>query len=43
MDPERDYGLRAKFGIEPQDLLGKLGGKRDPRSPETLGEDREDP
>ena len=26
VDPERDSGLLAKFGIEPQDLLGKLGG-----------------
>jgi len=26
VDPERDSGLLAKFGIDPQDLLGKLGG-----------------
>ena len=26
VDPERDSGLFAKFGIDPQDLLGKLGG-----------------
>ena len=26
VDPERDSGLLAKFGIEPQDLLSKLGG-----------------
>jgi hypothetical protein len=25
VDPERDSGLLAKFGIEPQDLLSKLG------------------
>jgi hypothetical protein len=27
VDPERDSGLLAKFGIDPQDLLGGLGGK----------------
>ncbi len=26
VDPERDSGLLAKFGIDPQDLLGKFGG-----------------
>jgi hypothetical protein len=26
VDPERDSGLLAKFGIDPQGLLGKLGG-----------------
>jgi hypothetical protein len=26
VDPERDSGLLAKFGIDPQDVLGKLGG-----------------
>jgi hypothetical protein len=26
VDPERDSGLLAKFGIDRQDLLGKLGG-----------------
>ena len=26
VDPDRDSGLLAKFGIEPQDLLSKLGG-----------------
>jgi hypothetical protein len=26
VDPERDSGLVARFGIDPQDLLGKLGG-----------------
>ena len=26
VDPERDSGLLAKFGIDPQDLLSKLGG-----------------
>ena len=26
VDPERDSGLLAKFGIEPQDLLTKFGG-----------------
>jgi hypothetical protein len=26
VDPERDSGLLAKFGIEPQDLLAKFGG-----------------
>jgi hypothetical protein len=26
VDPERDSGLLAKFGIEPQDLLSKFGG-----------------
>jgi hypothetical protein len=25
VDPERDSGLLAKFGLEPQDVLGKLG------------------
>ena len=27
VDPERDSGLLAKLGIDPQDLLGKLGGR----------------
>ena len=27
VDPERDSGLLAKFGIDPSDLLGKLGGR----------------
>jgi hypothetical protein len=27
VDPERDAGLLQKFGIDPQDILGKLGGK----------------
>jgi hypothetical protein len=26
VDPERDSGLLQKFGLEPKDLLGKLGG-----------------
>ena len=26
VDPERDSGLLAKFGLEPKDLLSKLGG-----------------
>ena len=26
VDPERDAGLLQKFGLEPKDLLGKLGG-----------------
>jgi hypothetical protein len=26
VDTERDSGLLAKLGIEPQELLGKLGG-----------------
>jgi hypothetical protein len=26
VDPERDSGLLAKFGIDPQDLLSKFGG-----------------
>jgi hypothetical protein len=26
VDPERDSGLLAKFGIDPQDLLAKFGG-----------------
>jgi hypothetical protein len=26
VDPERDSGLLTKFGLEPKDLLGKLGG-----------------
>ena len=25
VDPERDSGLLAKFGIDPQELLGKFG------------------
>jgi hypothetical protein len=27
VDPESDSGLLAKFGIDPQDLIGKLGGQ----------------
>lgn len=26
VDTEQDSGLLAKFGLNPQDLLGKLGG-----------------
>jgi hypothetical protein len=26
VDTERDSGLLAKLGIDPQDLIGKLGG-----------------
>jgi hypothetical protein len=26
VDPERDSGLLEKFGLDPQDLLSKLGG-----------------
>jgi hypothetical protein len=26
VDPERDSGLLAKFGLKPQDVLSKLGG-----------------
>ena len=26
VDPDRDSGLLEKFGVNPQDLLGKLGG-----------------
>ena len=26
VDPDRDSGLLAKFGIDPQDLLTKFGG-----------------
>ena len=26
VEPDRDAGLLAKFGIDPQDLLGKFGG-----------------
>ena len=26
VDPERDAGLLEKFGINPQDVLSKLGG-----------------
>lgn len=26
VDPESDSGLLAKFGIEPQELLGRFGG-----------------
>ena len=26
VDPDRDSGLLSKFGIDPQDLIGKLGG-----------------
>jgi hypothetical protein len=27
VDPERDRGILEKLGIDPQDLLGNLGGK----------------
>ncbi len=27
VDPDRDSGLLGKFGIDPQELLGGLGGK----------------
>jgi hypothetical protein len=27
VDPEGDSGLLAKYGIDPQDLRGKLGGE----------------
>ena len=26
VDPDRDAGLLAKFGLEPKDVLSKLGG-----------------
>ena len=26
VDPDRDSGLLAKFGLKPEDLLSKLGG-----------------
>ena len=26
VDPERDSGLLAKFGLNPKDLISKLGG-----------------
>ena len=26
VDPDRDSGLLAKFGVKPEDALGKLGG-----------------
>ena len=26
VDPERDSGLLSKFGLEPQDVMSKLGG-----------------
>jgi hypothetical protein len=26
VDPDRDSGLLAKFGLKPEDVLGKLGG-----------------
>ena len=26
VDPERDSGLLQKFGLEPQDVLSKIGG-----------------
>jgi hypothetical protein len=26
VEPDRDAGLLSKFGIDPQDLLGKFGG-----------------
>ncbi len=30
VDPERDSGLLSKLGIEPAELLGKLGGGKIP-------------
>jgi len=30
VDPERDSGLLSKFGVEPSELLGKLGGGKIP-------------
>jgi hypothetical protein len=27
VDPDRDSGLLAKFGVNPQELLGGLGGE----------------
>jgi hypothetical protein len=27
VDPESDSGLLAKFGIDPQDLIGRFGGQ----------------
>lgn len=27
VDPERDSGLLSKFGVDPKELLGGLGGK----------------
>jgi hypothetical protein len=27
VDPERDSGLLSRLGIDPQDLIGGLGGK----------------
>ena len=30
VDPERDSGLLARFGIDPQDLLSKLGAAASP-------------
>jgi len=26
VDPERDAGILSKFGLDPQEILGKLGG-----------------
>lgn len=26
VDPDRDSGLLSKFGVDPQELIGKLGG-----------------
>lgn len=30
VDPERDAGMLSKFGVEPKDLLGKVGGGKIP-------------
>ena len=30
VDPERDSGLLSNFGVEPSELLGKLGGGKIP-------------
>jgi hypothetical protein len=30
VDPERDSGLLSKFGIDPSELLGKVGGGKIP-------------
>ena len=30
VDPDRDMGLLSKFGVEPSELLGKLGGGKIP-------------
>ena len=30
VDPDRDSGLLSKFGVEPAEVLGKLGGGKIP-------------